>query len=95
MKKAGWIVLLGITAVLLADCLVSYPRFAPPALRAEVVLASPGPGYVWIAGYYGWGGGRYYWGRGRWGRGRAGRAWVGGRWEQRGRNWVWRRGYWR
>jgi hypothetical protein len=95
MKKAALLGLLGLIAVLVADCLVAYPTFGPPPLRAEVIVVSPGPGHVWIAGYWGWSTGRYVWVPGRWTRARAGRAWVPGRWEQRGRKWVWRRGYWR
>lgn len=95
MKKSVFIVLLGILTLLFADCLVSYPTFGPPALRAEVRVGSPGPGYVWIGGYWAWGGGNYYWHSGHWARARHGRSWADGRWEQRGRKYVWRRGHWR
>jgi hypothetical protein len=94
MKKVAFVVLLGIVSILLADCVV-YPRVGPPALRAEVMIGSPGPGYVWIAGYWGWSGGSYHWHRGHWVRARHGRSWVDGRWEQRGNKWNWRKGHWR
>lgn len=95
MKKAALIALVGISAVLLADCIVGYPTLAPPAVRAEVIITSPGPGYVWIAGYWGWRMGGYYWVPGRWTRAPRGRSWVDGRWERQGRRWIWRRGRWR
>ena len=95
MKKIVLVIILGVSAAILTDCIVAYPTMAPPAVRAEVVLTSPGPGFIWIAGYWGWRGGGYHWVPGRWARARHGRAWVDGRWEQRGRKWVWRRGHWR
>ena len=95
MKNAALLVLVGLLAVMLADCIVAYPTFGPPPLRAEVIVGRPGPGYVWIGGYWDWGGGRYYWVGGHWARGRAGRVWVPHRWEQNGNRWVLRRGYWR
>jgi hypothetical protein len=30
---------------------VSYVATAPPALRSEILVAAPGPGYVWVPGY--------------------------------------------
>jgi len=95
MKKVAFVTILGILSLLLADCLVSYPNYGPPGLRAEVRIAPPGPGYVWIGGYWGWGGGGYHWHSGHWARARHGRAWVEGRWEQHGRRWAWHRGHWR
>ena len=95
MKKSVFVVLLGILTLLFADCIASYPTFGPPALRAEVRIGPPGPGYVWIGGYWAWGGGNYYWHSGYWARARHGRSWVDGRWEQQGRKYVWRRGRWR
>jgi hypothetical protein len=95
MKNFAWIIILGLSAVLLTDCIVAYPTVPPPALRVEVMLTRPGPAHVWIAGYWGWGGGGYHWVPGHWAKARRGRAWVDGRWEQKGRKWVWRRGHWK
>ncbi len=95
MKKAFLVVILGLVSMLLTDCLVSYPTFGPPGLRAEVMVGRPGPGYVWISGYWGWGSGRYHWVPGHWVRERRGHSWVDGRWEPQGRRWVWRKGHWR
>ena len=67
---------------------------APPAPIAEYIPVSPYPGYVWIAGYWGWHGG-WYWVSGRYARPPAhGAVWVGGGWVHGGRGWVWHRGRW-
>jgi hypothetical protein len=39
---------------------------APPALQQEVVLASPGPDYKWVPGYWTWRDSRYEWMAGHW-----------------------------
>ena len=48
---------------------------APPQPQGEMVIASPGPGYFWIGGHWGWFGGRH--------------AWMGGRWEAHRPGWRW------
>lgn len=95
MKYAAWVVLIGAIGFLMADCIGGYPGYGPPALMGETIYGSPGPGYVWIGGYWNWYGGGYHWMRGHWERGRVGRAWVAPYWEHRGSRWVFRRGYWR
>jgi hypothetical protein len=68
---------------------------APPPLQAEVQTASPGPGHVWVAGYWRWRGNRYVWRAGSWKRPRvAAAAWVPGHWQAVGPNFVWVRGHW-
>jgi hypothetical protein len=94
-RRAILSVLVGVVVLMTADCIISSPRVGPPALIAEVVIVSPGPGHVWVAGYWGWSVGRYHWVPGHWVKARPGRAWVPGRWEQRGHRWVWRRGHWK
>ena len=95
MKKAAWLILLAVSLLFAADCVVSYPNFGPPPPREEVYLGRPSPGYVWISGYWGWSRGHYYWVPGHWAKVRLGRTWVNGRWELRGGRWVYLRGYWR
>jgi len=95
MKKGSLLILLGLIMLLAADCIVSYPTMAPPALRTEVIVGRPGPGYFWMAGCWAWGAGGYYWVHGHWARTVRGRVWIDGRWEQRGARWVWVKGYWR
>lgn len=68
----------------------------PPAPVREVIVASPGPGYVWISGYWGWSAGRRVWVGGHWERPpRRHAVWIAPRWEHRGHGYVYIRGYWR
>ena len=54
---------------------------APPPPRREVAYAPPGPGFIWINGYWAWRGGRYVWIAGRYERPPHGhRQWVEPRW---------------
>src|SRR5262245_30797478 len=45
---------------------------APPPLQAEYVGPPPVAGYIWLGGYWGWGGGRHVWYPGHWEAPRAG-----------------------
>ena len=73
-----------------------YVPTAPPPPVAEVAPASPGPGYVWIAGYHRWDGARYVWVGGRWEIGPSPRArWVPGHWRHDRGGWTWVPGHWR
>jgi hypothetical protein len=77
---------------------VSVQPVAPPA-PVEVVAASPGPGYVWIDGYYDWYGPapyRHRWVPGHWERPAHSHAvWERGEWQRDQRGYRWRRGHWR
>jgi hypothetical protein len=97
MKSTALLVMVGLMCLILADCVVSagYPTYGPPGLRVEVMPGRPGPGYVWMGGYWRWGGRDYVWASGRWARPRQGRRWEDGRWEQQGHRWVYREGRWR
>jgi len=73
--------------------------FAPPPVPVvrEVVVASPGPGHVWVAGHWGWypayG---YRWVGGAWLRPPYPRAvWVGPRFVVGGGGRFFYHGYWR
>ena len=57
---------------------------APPADRVEVVPVAPGPGQVWVPGYYYWGPRGYLWAPGRYVVARPGAYWVGPRYVYRG-----------
>lgn len=73
-----------------------YAPGPPPAVRAEYYGAAPGPGHVWINGYWGYSGSRYEWNRGHWERPpHRGARWVDGRWDHEGRGYRYRKGYWR
>jgi hypothetical protein len=90
-----------VTASLLAGACASgsgrvYVRSGPPPLRAEAVLVSPGPGYVWIPGYYRNERGGYVWIGGHYERSPRARArWVPGHWENSRRGWYYVDGHWR
>lgn len=103
--------LLGALTLALGGCVVSplYPRYdrysseegpvvntAPPPSQYEAMPAAPGPGYVWIGGYWGWNLGRHVWIGGRWMLPpAAGHAWVPGYWGRHGGGWRYHGGYWR
>lgn len=71
-------------------------RIPPPPHRVETYGPAPGPGYIWIKGYWGYSGGNYTWQDGRWERPPRGRRqWEDGRWERHGDRYRWREGRWR
>ncbi len=68
----------------------------PPAPIYESVGIAPGPGYIWIGGYYHWAGARWVWYRGHYERPpHEGARWIAPRYEMRGGTRVYIRGYWR
>ena len=74
----------------------AYVRVPPPAPRVEVYGLAPGPGFVWVGGYWGWGGGGYAWTPGYWARPpRPHVRWAPGRWERRRGGYQYRPGGWR
>jgi hypothetical protein len=88
-----------VLAALLGGC--AYPAYStvvvappPPVAVAEVIPASPGPGFFWARGHWAWRYGRYVWVRGHW-IGRAGTAWIDGHYENRGGGYFWVEGHWR
>ena len=70
---------------------------APPEQRiVELRPAPPSREYVWIDGYYSWGGRQYVWEPGRWeAPPRAHARWIGPRWTHRRGGWAFREGRWR
>ena len=68
---------------------------APPPPRREVVYAPPGPGFIWVNGYWAWRGARYVWIAGRYERPpRGANRWHEPRWEHRGGNYIFIEGRW-
>ncbi len=68
----------------------------PTEVVQEVIVASPGPEYVWISGGYEWIGGRWMWYGGRWERPyHHGAVWVRSGWRPTRGGYVWERGRWR
>lgn len=66
---------------------------APPEVIVEATPL-PRPGFVWIAGYWGWEGHRHLWYPGYWAPERPGYIWIGHRWERRGPGWHFDEGHW-
>jgi len=68
-------------------------RQAPPRPVHEVVITSPGPGYVWVQGHYSWTGNQWAWVSGAWVMPpQPGAYWVEGRWD--GPTQSWTEGHW-
>ena len=71
-------------------------REAPPPIIVERRPAAPAVGYIWIEGYWHWGGRGYTWERGRWDRPpRPHTVWVVPRYERRDREYQYTPGHWR
>ena len=90
-------------SVSLSACVVYPPRVAyagpviavaPPAPIVETYGVAPGPGYVWIGGYWNWVGGRHVWVGGHWSAPRPGYRWEPARWEHRSDGWHMHGGAW-
>ena len=62
----------------------------------EAVVVSPGPGLVWVPGYYRWDGADYVWMARRYERPPRGFArWIPAHWERERRGWFFVEGHWR
>ncbi len=73
-----------------------YVKVGPPQAVAEVRVAAPGAGFVWVGGYHRWSGTAYVWVPGRWARPpRAHAAWIPGHWKSTKSGWYWIPGHWR
>lgn len=102
MRRAALGGALSVAALALAGCVLApvgpYPGEvvgeAPPPPRVEIVGVAPYPGWLWIGGYWGWGGARYVWTPGRWEAPRPGYRWQPHQWQPDGRGWRERPGRW-
>ena len=73
-----------------------YYEAAPPSMRTETVITSPGPGYVWVPGWWNWGGTSYVWVDGSWQQPpRPGSRWVSPVYRRTSRGWYRVDGRWR
>lgn len=90
-----------------AGCYVAPPGVAieseyevtgpPPAVQEETVIAAPGPGYVWVGGFWNWDVGlrKYAWRSGSWVRPPHPEArWITPHYEFRGGRHYYRAGHW-
>ena len=66
----------------------------PPDPIYEEQTDLPGPGYVWVGGYWGWTGSDWGWYGGRWLPAPAGQVYIEPYYERVGPNVVFVRGYW-
>ena len=74
----------------------TYATVPPPPIRVETYGPVPGPGYIWIQGYWGYRDNGYFWVPGRWNRPPLGRhEWRPGYWEDQGGRHRWHEGQWR
>ena len=72
-----------------------YVNEPPPAPMTEAIIASPGPGFVWVGGYWGWAGNRWNWYGGHWTHPpHRGAHWIAPRYYARGNQHVWVHGGW-
>jgi hypothetical protein len=82
-----------------ADTTAEVDVSGPPPADQETDVAvgvAPGPDFVWVGGFWGWGTGGWAWHRGYWGRPpHRGAAWVRPHYVNRGGRHVWVRGGWR
>jgi len=67
---------------------------APPDVKAEQKAECPGPGYIWVAGYWDYIGGHHVWRDGRWVQGKAGYEYVRARYEFDGHQWQFHIPHW-
>jgi hypothetical protein len=99
MKRTSLLAILSFALLFLAACaegVAYYSSAPPPPPRAEVFGVAPGPGYVWINGYWGWSGGTHTWIEGRWERPpRPHAVWVAPSWERRQNRYRFHQGHWR
>ena len=72
----------------------SVAQSAPPVVLLEHPGRPPATGYLWIAGYWNWGGARYDWVPGRWVAPRPGHVWVSHAWLRDGEGWRQEGGRW-
>ncbi len=95
--KLTMFLLVTLALLALEACAGGYYVVAPPPPpRYGVVGYAPGPGFVWVDGFWDWRGGRWAWVGGSWRRPpRAGAVWVPNRWVPAGHRYRLERGYWR
>jgi len=98
LRASRWLLLalliLAVPAVSHAQVFVSV-RVGPPPLPVYEQPLIPGPGYLWVPGYWAYGPGGYYWVPGTWVEPpEVGLLWTPGYWGWAGGLYVWHGGYW-
>ena len=73
----------------------AYAPYAPPPPRYEAIGVAPSPGFVWVSGYWNWGGRAYGWVPGQWmRRPYASARWAPYRYVRGPRGFALRAGFW-
>jgi hypothetical protein len=71
-------------------------NIGPPPPRREVIIQAPNPGWVWIPGYYAYGGSNWEWRAGRWEAPPSPQhIWVAPRYVRRGDHYDYYEGSWK
>src|SRR5262245_49153852 len=78
-----------------ANALTMQVNSGPPADKPETRMASPGFGYIWVAGYWDYLDGNYVWRGGRWVQAKADYEYVRARYEFNGQQWMFHRPHWK
>lgn len=74
----------------------AYVGYGPPPPRYGVVGVAPGPGYIWVDGYWNRYGNDWRWMNGRWAAPPRGyRTWERAEWRHEGGRWRFHEGRWR
>jgi hypothetical protein len=95
MKRICVLLSVAILVAFVFGCAgVVYIPEPPPAPRAEIKPAPPGPKAVWIDGHWKWAGNKYIWKQGHWEKHPKGK-WVTGHYAKRGHGHVWVPGHWK
>jgi len=100
MKRIWMVAAVVMMGSVLAGCAANgayVMRYGPPPPpRYGMMGVAPGPGYVWMEGFWDWRGGNWHWMPGRWAvPPRPHAVWVPGYWEPNGHAYRFRPGYWR
>ena len=103
MRRMGMQALLVGSLIALSGCASNPPpgnvevvEQGPPVEVVEQYGVAPGPGYIWVRGFYRREGPSYAWVPGHWVVPPRGfRRWEAGRWVHTRRGWYFREGRWR
>jgi hypothetical protein len=88
------VLVLAIPAASFAGVFVNI-TVAPPPLPVYAQPVCPGPGYMWVPGYWAWGDEGYYWVPGTWVMApQPGLLWTPGYWGWERGAYLWHAGYW-
>jgi hypothetical protein len=104
VRMGRWVAI-SVLGMALGGCIVAAPpprhyyvgtvvTSAPPPVRVEEYGPAPGPGYVWLGGYWAWRGERHEWVPGHWERSRPHYRWVPHRWVHERDGWHLSEGHW-